>query len=341
MKRLPLAVRADLARRFGADPARLELLGGGQDFSDGTVFTFAGEAGRQVLKILGPFPPGDAAPATSEARLACVARLAEAGTALVRPLRSRQGAVFERAEGEGRLYLAYAYAFAPGRAARREDPAVRSGRYARALGAAVARLHAAWERSGEAPRRDGTAARLPALGGWREEWSFFRRWCRDDEVAAAWERLRGALEELPVDAAGYGFVHNDVHPGNVLLAPDAARDGEAEPELRLIDFDVANLHWFASDAAAAIHGIAALRSSGPARGAGPTAAELEAAGRPFWEGYRRCRAPGEAWVARVPLFLQYRRCLLFMPSQELTAAHPEWRARWKRSIAEADAALFG
>ena len=133
MKALPASVLAALAPRFDAAADRLELLGGGQDFSDGTVFTFGEPARKHVLKVLGPFSSGDAAVDVAEARLACVARLADGATAaLVRPVASRAGAIFERAEADGQVYLAYAYPFAPGRAAAATDAAVRSGAYRRA-----------------------------------------------------------------------------------------------------------------------------------------------------------------------------------------------------------------
>lgn len=340
MKTIPPEILASLARRFDTDAASLQLLGGGQDYSDGTVFTYREASRLQVLKVLGPFPSGDGALALAEARLRCVNALAGEGSALVRPSPSRAGSTFERAEAESQAFLAYAYPFARGRAARPDDPVVRSGAYARALGAAMARLHAAWEALPENLSAEGTSDRHPLLRGWRREWSFFRGWCQDDEVGAAWERLRGALERLPVDKSGYGFVHNDVHPENVMLDPGSAGAG-SEPELLLIDFDVADYHWFLCDAAAAIYGIASLFARGLENQAGPTAASLAEAGRAFWEGYRRHREPGAFWVERLPLFLQYRRCLLFMPFQELTAADPAWRARWKRRIAEADAELFG
>ncbi len=340
MKRVPARVLSALAPRFGAAPAALAFLGGGQDYSDGTAYRFPGAAGDRVLKILGPFPPDDAALAVAAARLACVRRLADAGSPLVRPFTSRAGSIFERAEEGGEVYLAYAYPYAPGRAAEPSDAAVRSGAYARAMGAAVARLHAASARIEETLRPEGTSDLQRALGGWRDEWAFFRRWCHDAEVGAAWERLRVALERLPVDRAGYGFVHNDVHPGNAMLDPRAAADGEAEPQLLLIDFDVAGYHWFLNDAAAAIYGLASLRAGGLEPAAGPDAVELAEVAKTFWEGYGRHRTPGAPWAARLPLFLQYRRCLLFMPFQELTAADPEWRARWKRRIAAADAELF-
>lgn len=341
MKPLPLDVLAALARRFDADPRRLELLGGGQDYSDGTVFTFAAAGEPRVLKVLGPFSDGDGALRAAEARVDAVALLSAGGDALVRPLPSRAGERFEVAAAGGQVFLAYAYPFAPGRRAGAGDAAVRSGAYGRALGAAVGRLHAAWEAVPEVLSPEGTSDRTGALGGWREEWGFFRTWCRDDEVGCAWERIRAVLDRLPVDKRGYGFVHNDVHPGNALLEPAAAARGDAEPALRLIDFDVAGYHWFVNDAAAAVYGLGSLEAGGLETPRGPTDVALASAGDRFWEGYRRHREPGAAWLERLPLFLQYRRCLLFMPFQELTAADPAWRASWKGRIAEADARLFG
>ncbi len=341
MKPRPGVVLAVLASRFGAEPSRLERLGGGEDFSDGTVFTYGSQGRRRVLKVLGPFPEGDGALGRAEARVEAVALLAAGGEALVRPLPSRAGARFETAVAGGQIFLAYAYPFAPGRTATARDAVVRSGAYARALGAVVARLHATWEAIPEALSPEGVSDRTPALGGWRDEWAFFRGWCRDDEVGRAFERVREALSRLPVDKAVYGFVHNDVHPGNAILAPAAAARGEREPALQLIDFDVAAPHWFMNDAAAAVYGLGVLEAGGVETPRTPTAAGLATLGRAFWEGYRRHREPGAAWLERLPLFLQYRRCLLFMPFQELTVRQPPWRALWKRRIGEADARLFG
>ncbi len=61
----------------------------------------------------------------------------------------------------------------------------------------------------------------------------------------------------------------------------------------------------------------------------------------FWEGYRRHKDPGQEWMDRLDHFIQYRRCLLFMPFQEETDKNPAWREHWKRTIMEENVRLFG
>jgi amicoumacin kinase len=178
--------------------------------------------------------------------------------------------------------------------------------------------------------------------GWREEWASMRRWCRDGEVGAAWERLRDALARLPVEKRGYGFVHNDAHVWNLLLDPEsAAARPKEEPELTLIDFDCAGYHWYQCDCAVALYSFLTLAAGGLETEAGPPEGVRENTFREFWAGYRRHRDPGADWMERLDLFLHYRRCLLFMPFQEQTAAHPAWRKRWKDRILAEDARLFG
>jgi hypothetical protein len=45
-------VFAELAPRFGADPARLVFLGGGQEWSDGTLYSFPSGGIDRVIKFI-------------------------------------------------------------------------------------------------------------------------------------------------------------------------------------------------------------------------------------------------------------------------------------------------
>lgn len=341
MKNIPPTIRDELAGRFAMAGPELDMIGGGQDWSDGTVWLHAGLG--LVLKVL-DFPIVDiAATCRAEDRLALVAHLAGHGARIVRPLPSEAGRLFEETADAEKRYLAYCYRHVPGRPVRPSDPVVKNGAFCRALGAELGRLHRAWESHPAALRPDGTCDAGPALGGWREEMAFFRAWCREERVGRAWDRLRQALEGLPVDRRGYGFVHNDAHADNLIHDPaSAAAHAGHEPEFTVIDFDVANFHWFMNDCAAALYSfrIASLGGIEPAGRQTPPGYETQYAAW-FWEGYRRHREPGQDWLARVDLFLHYRRCLLFMPFQEQTAQHPAWRDNWITRIEEGDRALFG
>ena len=64
------------------------------------------------------------------------------------------------------------------------------------------------------------------------------------------------LEDLPRTRDCFGFVHNDPHIFNLLA------DGDA---ITLLDFDVANHHWFVSDIAIACQSVLFSISGGMER----------------------------------------------------------------------------
>ena len=340
MRSLPSTVIAELSPRFGVSPEALRFLGGGKEWSDGSLYTFRARDGDRVLKFL-CFPEADGEGLErAEDRIRCVRFFGERGCRIVTPEPSAEGALFQTCIRDGFSWLAYAYRKVPGRVVEKGDASYRSGAYFRAVGEVLGGLHAAWESRGEVALRDGSSASSRVLRGWRDEWSGFRSWCRDDEVGRAWERLGDELGSVPVDADGYGFVHNDAHVWNLLFDPGAepARGG-GEPALTVIDFDVSTFHWFGCDIATALYSFHMLGAGRP--DPPPFSALGDAASASFLEGYRRRREPGQAWLERLELFLQYRRILLFTVFQGETDKHPAWKARWREGILNEDVRLFG
>lgn len=336
MKTLPIPVRDDLARCWNLDATRLRFLGGGQDWSDGTLFTAPVVDGEVILKIL-DFPTEDReALDRAMDRIRFIRLFGDLGCRIVTPLADRSGGLFQTREEGGRFFLAYAYQKIAGRPVAVTDRFVRSGEFYRAVGSELGRLHAAWEGRGLVIRPDGTGTESTALKGWRDEMAFFRNWCQDNEVRGAWDRVRDALEKLPVTTATYGFVHNDAHVWNFLIDPTAG----AEPSLAIIDFDVANYHWFLSDCAVALYSFGILATGGIETERCPSAEAMERVTSLFWEGYDRNKSPRTLDLSHLDLFLQYRRCLLFMPFQDQTASNPVRRRRWIDRILEVDKVLF-
>jgi Ser/Thr protein kinase RdoA (MazF antagonist) len=336
MKKLPQDIIHDSARHFGLEPAALSFLGGGQDWSDGTLYEAPHQDGQRVIKIL-QLEPGDRdGLRRAEDRVAFVRHFGEHGCPIINPVPGADGRLFRVAERPEGSYLSYAYRKAEGRSISADEPAVRDGSYFRAVGRLMGQLHKTWEGYPEELGADGGSTASPALRGWRDESAFFRGWCREPRVARAWDRLAAELGRLPVDKAGYGFVHNDIHQGNLLLA-----DAAGQPRFTLIDFDVANWHWYMNDCAIALYSFLSQARGGLESGRPLPAGFRERAFGAYWEGYGEFRDPGAAWLDRLELFLHYRRCLLFMPFQEASARQPAWRQRWIEAIEAGDRTLLG
>jgi Ser/Thr protein kinase RdoA (MazF antagonist) len=177
--------------------------------------------------------------------------------------------------------------------------------------------------------------------------AFFREWGKEPRVHVAWDHLRNALENHSRATSEFGFVHNDAHVWNMLFDPDAlppGPDGQAragEPDLCLIDFDVSGQHWFLCDCAAALFSFLQMTNFrvGYPNPLGPGFREWSF--NHFWEGYRRKRPTPESWLKDLDLFLQYRRCLLFVAMQGETAKDTSWREAWIKEIETEDKKLFG
>lgn len=331
---------AGFADAFGLSPAGLRQIGGGHEGSDGTVWREAG--GRRVLKVMA-LPVGDPGAAATRDRLRLAGQLVLGGAPLVRPQPARGGELVVSVQSGDCEFLGYCYPFVTGRPMKPTDACVRSGAYYRAVGHQLARMHDASQASGWPRRVDGTSPASAVLGGWRQEWSLLRGWCGDDRVAAAWERLHEALARLPVGSATYGFTQNDAHVANLLFDPDTApaRSG-GEPGLTLIDLDVANFHWYLCDVATALYSFQYTLLGRPEE-SGPELPEgfTEFAGEALREGYRRVRDIGADWQDLVEVFLQYRRCLLFIVLQGAAAADRQWHDQWVGRIQAWDRRLFG
>jgi Ser/Thr protein kinase RdoA (MazF antagonist) len=159
---------------------------------------------------------------------------------------------------------------------------------------------------------------------WREEWQGFYEWGKDEQVRKKWLEIRDRLERLPVSRNGFGFIHNDPHQWNLLA------DGE---RLTLLDFDVANHHWFINDIAIACQGLLFSTAGGmerPLQDQGRLHTFLDS----LLTGYERENHLDGEWLERLDLFIAYRRILLFTVMQGWIQSKPELHESWKGMILE-------
>lgn len=316
---------AAIADRFGTKLDALTYIGGGREESDGVLYGYRDPVTSRdmVLKILA-IPQENQARAFKEMdeRTRFVNFLGEHGMDIAYPVANRNQLILETLEVDGYILAAYAMHRIQGDTPKPED---RTKDFYIKYGQMVGKLHRLtqgyhkWQ--GNAPDGDNDGDVL----NWRDEWSFFYNWCKDEEVKQGWRHVRSELERLPVTREGFGFVHNDPHIENIML--------DRSGSIILIDFDVANFHWFANDIAIASQFL--LFSpvggmSGPFRDFGV----FKSFYQHFMEGYEREHHLDSVYLEHLDLFINYRRMLMYTLSQQWLEHEPEQRASWKKMIAE-------
>jgi Ser/Thr protein kinase RdoA (MazF antagonist) len=306
-----------ITSEFGIDPASLKPLGGGREDSDGTTYSYSSPFGECVLKVLAI--PDSAAGGISRLheRLKFSAFLAQNNVDIVYPLELPGGGLVTTFQAEGYCFAAYIMPKIPGG---HPGPEAWTTEFTQQWGRTVGKLHRitqqypTWERT--------TDSQGQPILGWQEEWQGFYDWCTDPEVKEAWLAVRQRLESLPVNRECFGFVHNDPHIQNILY------DGR---RIVLLDFDVANYHWFACDIAIACQALLFAKTGGLERSLSDRAPLLDFI-RDFRTGYEQENHLEPFWWDQIDLFIQYRRILLFTVMQGWLETVPDTRASWKEMI---------
>ena len=319
---IPQPILEALARSFGLQPDQLVPFGGGREDSDGVVYAYPYQERRRLLKIMAiPAESEQRGLFSLEERIRFMRFLGERGAHIAFPQLSPQGQLYETVRSDSHLWVGYSMEIMPGK-----TPAwdAWDADLFRRWGQTVGLLHRLTQEypSWEASLEPGTGARLLT---WREEWEGFFQWCQDAEVREEWVKIRQQLEGLPDRREVFGFCHNDPHRENVLY------DGE---QITLLDFDVANHHWFISDIAIACQGVLFAQSGGLHEPVHHRAKLLEFLAF-FREGYELEHRLTSEWWDRLDLFIAYRRILLFVVMQGWMRTKPEVQATWKQMILSA------
>jgi Ser/Thr protein kinase RdoA (MazF antagonist) len=316
---VPQSVLEDLAQCFGAVAADLSHFGGGREESDGIVYAYPHADTQRLLKILAiPAEDQRRGLLCLEERLKFACFLGENGARIAFPQLSPQSNLYETVLRESNLWVGYSMDIAPGRPRRPQEWDIEFFRnWGRAIGMLhrLARQYPSWRGSVDPVSGDEFLT-------WEEEWKGFYDWCHDEEAKQKWVEIRQSLVALPVTREVFGFIHNDPHVWNLLV------DGD---RITLLDFDVANHHWFINDIAITCQSILFTVSGGmdrPVESHEKLIRFLDL----FLEGYEREHQLTQEWLERLDLFIAYRRILLYTVMHGWIRSKPDLHTSWKQMI---------
>jgi amicoumacin kinase len=316
---VPEAVVRGFSEVYGVLPGNFERFAGGMEESDGILYAYQHARVKRLLKVLAvPEEQRRQGLLRFDERLKFMHYLGEHGAHIAYPLPSPQGALYETLAHAGHVWVAYSMDIAPGKI---NSPHDDSPGFFRNWGQAIGMLHRLVQ---QYPA--GAASIDPETGEpiltWQEEWQGFYDWCQDEEVKARWVEIKEVLDTLPKTRDVYGFIHNDPHLWNLLV------DGD---RITLLDFDVANHHWFATDISIALQSVLFAQTGGLDRPVHDREKLLRLAGW-FFEGYEREHHLPPEWLDRLDLFIAYRRILMFIVMYGGISSNPGAHVAWKDMI---------
>ncbi len=290
-----------LERAIGLYPPGLRIirsLGG----SDGAVYEVVGPGGPCILKII-PMAADDLP--RIRAREAFRSFVAQQGVATAALVAATGGEDVPILDAEDMQYALTLHARITGQPPDLDTMLSGDGELLQQWGQLLGRMHAL------APGFESEA-----LPSWEDECSVFALWCKEDAIRDKWEQMKTRLSMLSQEPSAYGVVHNDLHQNNLILSPEG---------LVAIDFSVCCYHWFCTDI-----GVAAFMWAwlGKPRYGETRTAMLRRCFGSFYGGYSKEHQLTDGWLEQLPLFLDYRRMLLY------TVFTQEWGDKmntWQRN----------
>lgn len=306
-------------RLFGGQ-GDYEYFAGGHDWSDGILFRYRRDNSNYLLK-LSQSNDEQQVKALSE-RQAFVRYLAENGIRTTSPISSQQGKLVESSIWEGEIYLAFAWKMLDGEGYKDQHPNELQGFYAQ-WGSMIGRLHQLAKKYPTWKESETLASTGNSILSWQAEWDIFYNWIPDAEVKQAWQGMHSFLQDYPRSRENFGFIHNDAHPQNMLFDKEG---------IILLDFEVANYHWFVTDIAICLYSeISRISFHSTHQCARADMQELFI--KPFIEAYNSVNSLPRADLAHLEQFLNYRRFLMFTVFYNQIKKHnPRYLEEFKQQI---------
>lgn len=317
MKPVPPEVRQALAQQCGLEDTILRQLAGGQASSDGIIYKHG--LNPILMKVMALPANDELAMARLTERFRFARYMGDHGVRLVAPKPMADGALYQTFDHEEDRYVAYLMDYITGANIRSENW---RGRFYADWGQLIGKMHAltqhypVWQHAA-VQTREGARQIL----GWESEWASFYDWCNDTDVKKAFVQVKQQFEMLPQDRTDYGFIHNDPHSENLLY------DGK---HLILIDFDVANCHWFITDIAISLQNT--LFETGGMYQYVQNRRKLMTHYEAFRKGYEQENHLDDFWWDQLDLFIQYRRCMAFTFLYDWLGKDAHARNMWKSMI---------
>jgi Ser/Thr protein kinase RdoA (MazF antagonist) len=319
--RIDPQILAEAANRFGLELSSLRPLGG----MEGMALEFKRGDSLFVLKITPKDKSDSDQIHQTEARFEFMTYLAENGVRVAKPVPSPAGKVVETVETTDKIYLVFASTKAAGRHINLSNPYHAKPGFFQAWGQVTGQMHRlataypSWRKYPD----DG---RPPSpMIDWVQEYEFFKNWCQHDGVRGKWVQLGTEIATLPQTRAGYGLIHNDLHPWNFLV--------DDHGQITVIDFDVCSYHFFVKDLAIALFFANWNGNPGMGRSKDDYLTEFF---QNFMQGYAREYELEAFWFRQIPTFLKHHQILLFTVFTDEWKTPNRWQAntlqKWKRQI---------
>ena len=319
MKTFPIKIINTFRDAYQRSQSSLIPFRGGEESSDGILYRFQGEDQNRLLKImfLGAEDPYKAL-LHFESRLNFLTFLNQNRVSVTEVLPSLNDNYYEKIEDEKGTWVAYVMKRIPGKTM---SPKVWDPVFTQNWGKLIGKLHRVtqgypeWEYCVDPTTSDKYLT-------WETEWESFHQMCKEPAVKVAWEKIGENLRSLPIQRSSFGFIHNDPHIWNILT------DSE---KLTLIDFDVANHHWFINDIAIACQHVLMMLSGGltqPVHHLDRLTSFLNE----FLKGYQQENGLSKEWLTHLDLFFAYRRILLYNVMEGWRRSKPELQNSWKAMI---------
>lgn len=319
MKTFPIKIIDTFRDAYSRSQSSLISFRGGEENSDGILYRFQGEDQNRLLKImfLVAEDPHKAL-LHFESRLKFVAFLHQNRVSVTEVLPSSNGNLYEKLEDEKGTWVAYVMKRIPGKTM---SPKVWDPVFIQNWGKLIGKLHRVtqdypeWEYC-----VDPTISEKYLT--WESEWENFHKMCKEPAVKVAWEKIGENLRSLPIQRSSFGFIHNDPHIWNILT------DSE---KLTLINFDVANHHWFINDIAIACQHVLSMLSGGLTQPVHHRDRLVDFLSE-FLKGYEHENDLPKEWLTHLDMFFAYRRILLCIVMEDWRRSKPGLQRSWKEMI---------